>query len=144
MFHNKFMYDNKFMYYAISTLFVLFLIASHILFLKVYIYMQSNLHSYFDNTKQINIMLSMTLFIIIIVMVIPTRLAYIRKSGQLLVIALLSYILYQSVSETRILSNVKKENEKDEVKPTVIANTVLNGFILLLLLYVVYLFFFRR
>ena len=106
--------------------------------------MQSNIHAYFDNTKQINIMLSITLFIIIIVMVIPTRLAYIRKSGQLLVIALLSYILYQSINETRLLSNVKKENEKEEVKPTVIANTVLNGFILLLLLYVVYLFFFRR
>ena len=111
--------------------------------------MNKQLQLFFDNTKQLHILLSITLFMIIVIIVAPINLGYIRKIGQLVIIALLSYILYMNFTETRLLSLVKQSNGNDkesvldiDMKNNIIASYILCLFILLLLLYVMYSFFY--
>ena len=111
--------------------------------------MNKQLQYFFENTKQLHILLSITLFMIIVIIVAPINLGYIRKIGQLVIIALLSYILYSNFTETRLLSLVKQSNGNDkeivldiDMKNNIIASYILCLFILLLLLYVMYSFFY--
>ena len=104
--------------------------------------MHDNLQSFFDNTKHIQLLLSVTLFLIIITLVLPHSLAPIKMFGQLLIIVLLSYILFKNFIETRLLSASATDQvtEQDrDITSNVLASYILNAFILILLLYVIYL-----
>jgi hypothetical protein len=113
--------------------------------------MNKQLNDFFDNTKQLHILLSITLFLLIVIMVAPIGIGYFRNIGQIIVIGILSYILYKNLSETHSLSNTinNKVNEKNDsdngfnndIKSNIIASYILCVFVFLLLLYVMYLMF---
>jgi hypothetical protein len=112
--------------------------------------MHNNLQSFFDNTKHIQLLLSVTLFLIIITMVLPHSLASIKMFGQVLIIVLLSYILFKNFIETRLLAaasatgSTDKDQDKNQdrdITSNVLASYILNAFIMMLLLYCVYLLF---
>ena len=113
--------------------------------------MHKNLKTFFDKTSKMHVLLSITLFFIMILMVAPHSLGYIKKLGQLCVIALLSYILYRNINETRILWRTKgkkgKHNDKNkyndmDVINNVLASYLLCAFIFLLLIFVIYSLFY--
>ena len=119
--------------------------------------MNKQLQDFFDNTKQLHILLSIALLFIIIIMVAPIGNGFIRYSGQLGIVIILVYILFKNFTETHNFVEVQKKIEKDklkkkkkgkqeeeddvnmiDIKNNTIASYVLCGFILLLLLYVIY------
>jgi len=125
--------------------------------------MNKSLESYFDNTKQLHLLLAMSLFIIIATIAIPNGFQYTKGIGQGIVIAVLSYILYKNYNETYTLQLIekdmieklknmkdtkKKDNDKDkdmdliDIKSNTIASYTLCGFISILLLYFIYSIFF--
>jgi hypothetical protein len=90
-------------------------------------------------------------------MVAPIGNGFIRYSGQLGIVIILVYILFKNFTETHNFVEVQKKIEKDklkkkkkgkqeeeddvnmiDIKNNTIASYVLCGFILLLLLYVIY------
>lgn len=123
--------------------------------------MNKSLESYFDNTKRLHLLLTLSLLIIIITIGIPSSLTYIKGVFQCIVITILSYIIYKNYIETRNLERVQREmknkmkniDNKDDknsddnkdtmdMKNNTIASYTLCGFIILLLLYFTYSIFF--
>jgi uncharacterized protein YacL len=118
--------------------------------------MNKQLLQFFDNTKQLHILLSIALLLIIIIMVAPIGNGFIRYSGQVFIVVILMYILFKNFTEThnfvsvqknmekeRLKKGKKKENEPSEdvlldIRNNTIASYVLCSFIFLLLLYVIY------
>ena len=58
--------------------------------------MNKSLESYFDNTKQLHLLLTFSLLIIIVIIGIPDNFKYTRGIFQGIVISLLTYILYKN------------------------------------------------
>ena len=132
--------------------------------------MNKSLESYFDNTKQLHLLLTFSLLIIIVIIGIPDNFKYTRGIFQGIVVSLLTYILYKNYNETYnlqlIQKNMKKklqntnskntnkkdddnkddklekENELVDMKNNTIASYTLCGFISILLLYFIYSIFF--
>ena len=128
--------------------------------------MNKYLESYFDNTKRLHLLLTLSLLIIIITIGIPSNLRYIKGVFQCIVIVILSYILYKNYIETSKLETIhkdmknkmkekgnkdyknndddkdNKENDTMDMKNNTIASYTLCGFIGLLLLYFTYSIFF--
>jgi hypothetical protein len=86
-------------------------------------------------------------------MVAPIGKGYLKYSGQLFIVAILMYILFKNFTETHnflLVQKKMKEKKKDDkeeeisddtmidIKNNTIASYVLCGFILILLLYVIY------
>jgi hypothetical protein len=109
--------------------------------------MNKQLQQFFDNTKQLHILLSIALLLIIIIMVAPINSGFIRYSGQAIIVVILMYILFNNFTETHNFVSAQKQSSKKDkmsedtlldLKNNTIASYVLCGFILLLLLYVIY------
>jgi hypothetical protein len=122
--------------------------------------MNKSLESYFDNTKQLHLLLTFSLLIIIITIGIPVDYKYTKGIGQGIAIFVLSYILYKNYNETHNLGVIEKDmkeklkknkdnknndqKEKDitDMKNNTIASYTLCGFISILILYFFYSIFF--
>ena len=132
--------------------------------------MNKYLESYFDNTKQLHLLLTFSLLIIIVTIGIPEEFKYTKGIGQGIAIFILSYILYKNYNETYNLqliqrdlkeklqnmnsqklnkkeddnnnNKIENENEIIDMKNNTIASYTLCGFIGLLLLYFIYSIFF--
>ena len=123
--------------------------------------MNKSLESYFDNTKRLHLLLTLSLLIIIITIGIPSNLMYIKITFQGIVVAILSYTLYKNYIETSKLETIQREmkkkikekgdtdDDKDnkdkdtmDMRNNAIASYTLCGFIGLLLLYFTYSIFF--
>ena len=132
--------------------------------------MNKYLESYFDNTKQLHLLLTFSLLIIIVTIGIPEEFKYTKGIGQGIAISILSYILYKNYNETYNLqliqrdlkeklqnmnsqklnkkeddnnnNKIENENEIIDMKNNTIASYTLCGFIGLLLLYFIYSIFF--
>jgi hypothetical protein len=122
--------------------------------------MNKQLQNFFDNTKQLHIFLCIALLLIIIVRVAPIGSGIIKNGGQLLIVGILIYILFQNFIETHHFVLEQKRIEKDrlkknkklgknspdyisddtmiDIKNNTIASYVLCGFIFVLLAYVIY------
>ena len=122
--------------------------------------MNKQLQNFFDNTKQLHIFLCIALLLIIIVRVAPIGSGIIKNCGQLLIVGILIYILFQNFIETHHFVLEQKRMEKDrlkrnkklgknsadyisddtmiDIKNNTIASYVLCGFIFILLAYVIY------
>ncbi len=121
--------------------------------------MNKELQYFFENTKQLHILLSISLLLIIIIMVAPISNRFLQYSGQLVIVIILIYILFKNFTETHNFVQVQKEMEKDrlkkkdkteeeddivtddnmlDIKNNTLASYVLCGFILILLVYVIY------
>jgi hypothetical protein len=121
--------------------------------------MNKELQYFFENTKQLHILLSIALLLIIIIMVAPIGKGIIRYSGQGVIVIILIYILFKNFIETHNFALVQKEMEKDrlkkkddkdekddiitdanmlDIKNNTLASYVLCGFIMILLVYVIY------
>jgi hypothetical protein len=133
--------------------------------------MNKELQYFFENTKGLHVLLSVVLILIIIIMVAPIGKGFIRYSGQIVIIGILTYILYKNFTETRKFVMAQKQMEADrlkqddeeddgedegkkgkkkmkepplseaslaDIKTNTLASYVLCGFILILLLYVIY------
>ena len=116
---------------------------------------------FFEKTKQLHIILSIVLLLILVVMVAPIGIGIIKYTGQAVIIVLLIYILFKNLTETHNFVLVQKETKKNiakkrkegkkeeainddimiDMKNNTIASYVLCGFILILLVYVIYSFF---
>ena len=109
--------------------------------------MNKQLQNFFDKTKQLHILLCIALLLILFVLVAPIGKGFLKYSGQVVIIVLLIYVLFKNFTETHNFVLVQKnmKNEKDmnedikiDLKNNTIASYVLCGFILILLLYVIY------
>ena len=122
--------------------------------------MNKQLQYFFENTKQLHILLSVALLLIIIIMVAPVGKGFVRYSGQVVIIIILIYILFKNFIETHNFVLVQKQMEKDrlkkkdtdetnpedkltdanmlDIKNNTLASYILCGFILILLIYVIY------
>ena len=116
---------------------------------------------FFEKTKQLHIILSIVLLLILVIMVAPIGIGIIKYTGQAVIIVLLIYILFKNLTETHNFVLVQKETKKNiakkrkegkkeedinedimiDMKNNTIASYVLCGFILILLVYVIYSFF---
>jgi hypothetical protein len=126
--------------------------------------MNKQLQNFFDNTKQLHILLSMALLLIIIIMIAPIGSGIIKNGGQLIIVSILTYILLKNFTETHNFDLEQKKIEKErlkggkdkeknpeefitedtmiDIKNNTIASYILCGFIFILLAYVVYSFFY--
>jgi len=125
--------------------------------------MNKQLETFFDNTKQLHLLLSISLLLIILIIVNPINIGIGKPIGQAVIIGMLFYILFKNFTEThnfsilqkrlkkKQLKNNKKNNNEDDtidnesfidMKNNTIASYILCGFIFLLLLYVIYSIFF--
>ena len=126
--------------------------------------MNKQLQYFFENTKELHILLSISLLLIIIIMVAPIGKGFVRYSGQVVIVVILIYILFKNFIETHNFVLVQKEMEKDrlkkkedkeknddddkddiitddnmlDIKNNTLASYVLCVFILILLVYVIY------
>jgi hypothetical protein len=120
--------------------------------------MNKQLQHFFEKTKQLHILLSITLLLILIIIVAPIGNGFIKHSGQIVIICMLIYILFKNLTETHNFVLVQKEIKKNslkkrkngkkeeeinndiiiDVKNNTIASYVLCGFIIILLVYVIY------
>jgi DNA integrity scanning protein DisA with diadenylate cyclase activity len=121
--------------------------------------MSKQLYKFFANTKQVHIGLSIALLLILIFMVAPLNLGHTTiKIGQTIIVGILTYIIYLNFTETRIFAQTEnkkkgkedkegKNNDKDkdnevsltlDTKHNILLSYTLSGFMILLLLYVVY------
>lgn len=107
--------------------------------------MNKQLQDFFDNTKQLHILLCIALLLILFVTVAPVGKGFIKYSGQVVVIVILIYILFKNFTETHNFVLVQKKSKKDttddiktDLRNNTIASYILCGFILILLLYVIY------
>ena len=116
---------------------------------------------FFEKTKQLHIILSIVLLLILVIMVAPIGIGIIKYTGQAVIIVLLIYILFKNLTETHNFVLVQKETKKNiakkrkegkkeeainddimiDMKNNTIASYILCGFILILLVYVIYSFF---
>ena len=119
--------------------------------------MNKQLQYFFENTKQLHILLTIALLLIIIIMVAPIGNGFVKYSGQVVIVVILIYILFKNFVETHNFALVQKEMEKNrlkkkkkneddtltsenllDIKTNTYLSYVLCGFILILLLYVIY------
>lgn len=115
--------------------------------------MNKQLQQYFEKTKNLHILLSIALLLIIVTMVAPIGKGFLRYSGQIVIIIILMYILFKNFTETHNLVLINKQMEKDrlknkdetnpedsrlDIKNNTFASYGLCGFILFLLIYVIY------
>jgi len=115
--------------------------------------MNKQLQYFFENTKQLHILLSIALLLIIIIMVAPIGNGFVKYSGQVVIVVILIYILFKNFTETHNFALVQKQMEKDrlkkkddiitndnllDIKNNTLLSYVLCVFILILLLYVIY------
>jgi len=123
--------------------------------------MNKQLQYFFDNTKQLHTLLAIALLLIIVIIVAPIGNGFVKYSGQAIIIAILIYILFKNFTEThhfvlvqkameknRLKKKKKNQEKKEEedistdtimdLKNNTVASYVLCGFILILLLYVIY------
>jgi hypothetical protein len=114
--------------------------------------MNKQLQYFFENTKQLHILLSIALLFIIIIMVAPLGKGFVKYSGQVVIVVILIYILFKNFTETHNFVLVQKQMEKDrlkkketisedtlmDIKNNTLASYVLCVFILILLVYVIY------
>lgn len=121
--------------------------------------MSKQLYKFFANTKQVHIGLSIALLLILIFMVAPLNLGHTTiKIGQTIIVGILTYIIYLNFTETRSFAETEnkkkgkedkegKNNDKDkdnevsltlDTKHNILLSYTLSGFMILLLLYVVY------
>lgn len=120
--------------------------------------MNKQLQYFFENTKQLHILLSIALLLIIIIMVAPIGNGFVKYSGQVVIVVILIYILFKNFVETHNFALVQKDMEKNrlkkkkkkndddtltnenllDIKTNTLLSYVLCGFILILLLYVIY------
>jgi predicted ABC-type exoprotein transport system permease subunit len=126
--------------------------------------MNKELKNFFDNTKQLHLLLSVSLLLIIIIIVSPIHLGVGKSFGQCIIIAILFYILFKIFTEThnfsilqkslkkkqskqsKIQKNKDENNEEDNIddasfidmKNNANASYILCGFIFVLLLYLIY------
>jgi len=123
--------------------------------------MNKELKNFFDNTKQLHLLLSVSLLLIIIIIVSPIHLGVGKSFGQCIIIAILFYILFKIFTEThnfsilqkslkkkqsKIQKNKDENNEEDNIddvsfidmKNNTNASYILCGFIFVLLLYLIY------
>jgi hypothetical protein len=124
--------------------------------------MNKELQYFFDSTKQLHILLCIALLFIIVIMVAPIGKGFVKYSGQSVIIVILIYILFKNFTETHNFVLVQRKMKKDrlkggkgkgkgkeddaiitndvmlDIKNNTIASYVLCGFILILLLYVIY------
>jgi len=118
--------------------------------------MNKQLQHFFDKTKQLHIILSITLLLILIIIVAPIGNGFIKYSGQIVIIFMLVYVLFKNLTETHNFVLIQKEMKKKsskkgdpqinndvmlDIKNNTIASYVLCGFIVLLLIYVIYISF---
>jgi hypothetical protein len=78
--------------------------------------MNKQLQYFFENTKQLHILLSIALLLILIVMVAPVGNGLIKYGGQTVVIGILGYILFKNYSETHNFALVQKTMASDRLK----------------------------
>ena len=128
--------------------------------------MNKQLETFFDNTKQLHLLLSISLLLIIMIIVSPINLGFGKPVGQGVIVAILFYILFKNFTETHNFSilqtNLKKKQLKDkkhnkksineedivddeafvDMRNNTIASYILCGFIFILLLYVIYSIYF--
>jgi predicted ABC-type exoprotein transport system permease subunit len=85
--------------------------------------------------------------LILFILVAPIGKGFLKYSGQVVIIVLLIYVLFKNFTETHnfvlVQKNIKNEKDMNEdikvdLKNNTIASYVLCGFILILLLYVIY------
>jgi len=116
--------------------------------------MNKQLQLFFDNTKQLHILLCIVLLLIIVFIVAPIGVGFIKNSGQMIIIAILMYILFKNFTETHnmvlVQKGLKKKNKNKnpddadsetmtvDIQNNTIASYALCVFILILLLYVIY------
>lgn len=101
--------------------------------------MNKQLYKYFDKTKQIHILLCIALLLIIIIVLAPIGKGFIKLSGRLIIIFMLMYILFKNFIETYNFDLIRKKDEMQiEFKNNILASYVLCGFILILLMYVIF------
>ena len=119
--------------------------------------MNKQLQYFFENTKQLHILLTIALLLIIIIMVAPISNRVVKYSGQVVIVVILIYILFKNFLETHNFALVQKDMEKNrlkkkkkneddnmtsenllDIKTNTYLSYVLCGFILILLLYVIY------
>ena len=78
--------------------------------------MNKQLQYFFERTKQLHILLSIALLLIIIIIVAPIGKGFVRYSGQVVIVVILIYILFKNFIETHNFVLVQKEMEKDRLK----------------------------
>jgi hypothetical protein len=104
--------------------------------------MNKKLQLFFDKTKQIHILLSSAMILILIIMVAPITTGLMKRIGQLVIIMILGYVFYQNFMEThQFSSKLKNEKASDlliDMKNNVLASYALCAFIAILLLYITY------
>ena len=82
--------------------------------------MNKQLQNFFDNTKQLHILLCVALLLIIIVRVAPIGNGIIKNGGQLIIVGILIYILFQNFIETHNFVLEQKIIRKKERIPKII------------------------
>ena len=124
--------------------------------------MNKHLELFFNNTKELHVLLTIALLLIIIVMVAPFNLGIGQPIGQLVIVIILFYILFKNFIETHNFSlkqkqlknaqmKSKKKGEKKmnndeyldaatmaDMRNNTIASYLLCVFIFILLLYIIY------
>ena len=78
--------------------------------------MNKQLQYFFENTKQLHILLSIALLLILIIMVAPVGNGLIKYGGQTVIIGILGYILFKNFTETHHFALVQKNMASDRLK----------------------------
>jgi len=109
--------------------------------------MNKQLEYFFDQTKQLQVLLCLALLLIIVIMVTPFDLGYGKPIGHLTIVVLLSYILFKNFTETHNLSLNKKDktmskNTRADLRNNMMASYILCFFIFILIIYILYSIFF--
>jgi hypothetical protein len=101
--------------------------------------MNKQLYQYFDNTKQLHILLCIAMLLIIVTIVAPIGKGFINYSGRTVIIFMLLYILFKNFTETYNFSRLQKKDDMQiDFKNNILASYVLCGFILFLLMFVIF------
>lgn len=110
--------------------------------------MSKHLHQFYEKTKNVHLGLTVALLFILIFMIAPLNLGYKKtKMGQFIIVGILAYILYLNFTETQRCALMEKNNIvknddggglKDNIANNIILSYILSGFIMLLLVYVIY------
>ena len=78
--------------------------------------MNKQLETFFDNTKQLHLLLGVSLLLIIMIIVSPIDLGFGKPLGQGIIVAILFYILFKNFTETHNFSLLQKKLKKMQLK----------------------------
>ena len=78
--------------------------------------MNKHLELFFNNTKELHVLLTIALLLIIIVMVAPFNLGIGQPIGQLVIVIILFYILFKNFIETHNFSLKQKQLKNAQMK----------------------------